>query len=94
MDKKKYTKLDGFKAVSKFIKSIMIISVALIIALYYGIEKGWFDINVKYIILPSYIFVFCTLGFFSLITDVAISDEIKKMSRMYENIKKEEQNDE
>ena len=79
MGKKKPTKLESLKAVNVFIRGVILLSVALIIGLYYGSNKGWFDISTKYILLPSYILVVVVLGFFGLAADAMINDEIKKL---------------
>lgn len=89
---KKASTIDGIKAVKFLINSTIIVSIAILVVLYYAIVKEWIDMPIKYILIPSYSLVIIMLGFFSLTCDAAIYKEYRRLEAL-EQKDKEDKND-
>lgn len=85
--------IDAMKAIRFLIKSTIVLSVAILVALYYATTKGWIDMPVKYILLPSYILVIVMLGFFGLACEALINKEYRRLEALEQKDKEDKNNE-
>ena len=85
------TRIMGVKAIKFLIDCTIILSVAILAALYYATTKGWIDMPVKYILLPSYILVIVMLGFFGLFCEAVITKEYRRLEALEQKDKEDTQ---